>query len=87
MILFYLLFEINLILLIKFQSMRIVAKEIDRYESKRHKNKNISEYIIYLMVDNIPIEAYIEFGLSNRDARITQLNINNLETINYYLIN
>lgn len=54
--------------------MRIVTKEIDQYKSRIHRNKLISEYIIYLMVDDIPIEAYTEMGIKERDKRVAFLN-------------
>ena len=41
---------------------KIVVKEIDKYTSKLCCNKTISEFLIYLMVDDIKAHAYIEIG-------------------------
>ena len=59
---------------IQISKMRIVTKEIDQYTSMVHADKMISEYIIYLMVDDMPIEAYTELGIALRDKRIEFLN-------------
>lgn len=53
--------------------MRILTKEIDKYKSLRHKSKMISQFIIYLMAEDVPIEAYLEFGIDKRDERIDRL--------------
>lgn len=42
--------------------MDILVKEIDVLKSTKFKGKVLSEYIIYLMVDETPIEAYTVFG-------------------------
>ena len=59
---------------IQISKMRIVTKEIDQYTSMVHTDKMISEYIIYLMVDDMPIEAYTELGIKERDKRVAFLN-------------
>lgn len=55
---------------------KIIVKEIDRFESKISKGKTISEYLIYLMMDGIVIEAYTEIGTKNRDKIINRLQPN-----------
>lgn len=65
--------------------MYILVKKIDEYKSKKHKDKVIPEYIVYLMIDNTPIEAVTAFGNEQKDlsvlsyynkfARQTQLKI------------
>jgi hypothetical protein len=68
--------------------MTILSKEIDKYKSAKHKKKIITEYIVYLMIDNIPIEAYIEFGSNNMHNRINIIKNNNpeAEITKFYLI-
>lgn len=70
--------------------MRIITKEIDQYTSMVHADKIISEYIIYLMIDDMPIEAYTEFGIKGRNKRVEYLNRRNnaqLEITHFSLIN
>lgn len=70
--------------------MRIVSKEIDQYKSTKHKDKRISEFIIYLMADNTSVEAHVELGPENRDKRIAYYNdgyIAPLDITHQYLIN
>lgn len=53
--------------------MEIVVKEIDQLKSSKHKNRIISEYIIYLMVGPIIIEAYTEIGDDNKNRKLKEL--------------
>lgn len=70
--------------------MRIVTNEIDIYKSSKQKSKTISEYVVYLMFENTPVEAYIEYGVEAKEKRIKELisihRVNNNIT-NNYLIN
>ena len=50
--------------------MTVVVKEIDQYRSKLHKNKIIHEYIVYQMINNMPIKADTAIGEINRDILI-----------------
>ena len=68
---------------------RIIVKEIDRLTSKSFKNKIVSEYIIYLILDqgsgDIILEGYSEYGDKNKEARIDELIIEHFidnETLN-----
>lgn len=54
--------------------MYILVKKIDEYKSKVHKNKTIPEYIVYLMLDDTPIEANTAFGEKEK----------NVVVLNYY---
>ena len=47
---------------------KIVVKEIDKLKSSLHKDRIVTEYLIYLMLgDNTqPLEAYTEFGELNK---------------------
>lgn len=66
--------------------MKIVSKEIDKYKSTKHKDKVISEYIIYLIIKDVTVEAHIEYGNIAKDARIKsiseQYNVRNYNNIN-----
>lgn len=53
--------------------MRILVKICDIFKSSKHKNKYFYEFIIYLMVDETPIEAYTEIGGELRNKRIKDL--------------
>lgn len=53
--------------------MNLLVKEIDKYQSKKFKNKIIKEYIIYLMIDEIPIMAFLEIGETAKNIRIIEL--------------
>ncbi len=50
--------------------MHILIKKIDEYKSKNHKNKVILEYIVYLMVDDTPVEAVTAFGAEEKDLAV-----------------
>ena len=52
----------------------IVIKEIDRFTSKKHKNKQVSEYLIYVALeDGKKISAYTEFGEEAKKIRVNEL--------------
>lgn len=53
--------------------MRLVIREIDKYKSAKHKNKILTEYIIYLMYGDTPIEAYLEIGELAKNKKIVEL--------------
>ena len=62
--------------------MDILVKEIDVYKNKR--KKELFEYIIYLLVGKIPIEAYIVIGSENKNKKIKEIESN--YKINYHQI-
>jgi len=41
---------------------KILVKEIDRFKSQVIKGKIISEFIVYTMVDDVPISAYAMYN-------------------------
>jgi hypothetical protein len=53
--------------------MHILTKVIDEYKSKTHKGKVLNEYIVYLMVDNITIEARTAFGKEQKDLTVLDI--------------
>lgn len=60
--------------------MEIEVKIIDTYKSQTFKGKTISEFLIYLKVDNTPIEAYTVIGDGELSKKITDLKkIHNLK--------
>jgi len=70
--------------------MRIVAKQIDVFKSLTQKNKYVNQYIVYLMYENTPISAYIEYGEDAKNKKITELSVKyqiTKEITNEYLIN
>lgn len=74
---FYLLFtllEKNCSIKYNLIIMFILVKKIDEYKSKIHKNKIIPEFIVYLMIDDTPIEAITVLGEKEK----------NLIVLNYY---
>lgn len=51
------------------------------YKSTIHNNKAITEYIVYVMVDETPIEAYTELGVDAVIDRVFKLKeIKGIET-------
>ena len=52
---------------------KIIIKEIDKYKSKQFKNKTISEYIIYLMNDDIKLETFVVIGEEEKNKRVDML--------------
>lgn len=50
--------------------MYILVKKIDEYKSTKYKNKFVSEFIVYLMVDNTPIEANTVLGEEQKNSTI-----------------
>jgi hypothetical protein len=55
---------------------KIVIREIDRFASVTSKDKIISEYAIYYIVDNINVEAYVEIGAVAKKIRVNQILLN-----------
>lgn len=52
--------------------MKIMIKENDKLTSKLH-DKTISEYLIYLVEDNINIKCYNEIGNEAKKNRVNDL--------------
>ena len=69
----------------RFETMKkIVIKEIDQFISST-TNKRISEYLIYVMIGEVKIEAYSELGAKNKKERVNELlvtHFNEYQTIN-----
>jgi hypothetical protein len=53
--------------------MNILVKICDVLKSSTYKNKYAYEFIVYLMYDETPIEAYLELGGIARNNRIKDL--------------
>lgn len=52
---------------------KIIVKEIDRLNSTVFKRKKISEYLIYVMLDDIKLKAYTEIGENAKKERVNEL--------------
>jgi hypothetical protein len=55
---------------------KIVIKEIDKLRSFLHRDRVITEYIIYVIIDENriqPMEAYTELGEDAKKARVNEL--------------
>lgn len=52
---------------------KIVIKEIDRLKSTTYKKKYVSEYLIYVMLDDIKLSAHIEIGEQSKKERVNEL--------------
>jgi hypothetical protein len=55
----------------------ILIKEVDRLYSKIHKGKYISEYIIYLMENDVKLKAVSVFGEKQKNTHTTVMLILN----------
>jgi len=52
--------------------MTVVVKPIDEYKSKKFKGKVLSEYIVYQMINGMPIKADTALGDNARDILIAK---------------
>jgi len=56
---------------------KIVVKEIDRLKSSTFSDKTITEYLIYLVLNqgggDIIMEGFTEYGEKNKDAKVNEL--------------
>lgn len=55
---------------------KIVIREIDKFASVTSKNKIISEYAIYYIIDGINVEAHLEIGDTAKKLRVNQILLN-----------
>jgi hypothetical protein len=70
--------------------MRILAKQIDVFKSLTQRNKYVNQYIIYLMYEETPISAHIEYGEEAKNRKIIELSTKykiTKDITNQYLIN
>jgi hypothetical protein len=63
---------------IKKNMKKIVVKEIDRLNSTIHKGKTISEYLIYLIENDVKLACYSEFGEKAKNLMVNQLILENI---------
>ena len=56
---------------------RIVIKEIDKLKSNTFSEKVVSEYLIYLILnqgcEDIILKGFTEYGDKNKDAKVDEL--------------
>lgn len=61
------------------QMKRIIVKEIDKLKSTINGDKIITEYLIYLTLNqggnDIILEGFTEFGEINKDSKVNELMI------------
>lgn len=57
----------------------ILIKEVDQLKSKLHKNKVISEYLVYLMENDVKLACYSEVGVESKDMRVNELIVANFD--------
>jgi len=67
------------------ESKKIIVKEFDRLHSKTFKGKFISEYIIYLMDNDIKLETYTEIGDKAKNERVEMITSSNKEDYKYII--
>lgn len=53
--------------------MKLLVKEIDSYKSSKFKGKVIAEFIVYVMADETPTEAYTVFGKEAVNNKVIEL--------------
>jgi hypothetical protein len=52
---------------------KILIKEIDKYQSTTFEDKELSEYLIYLMEDDVKVSAFTELGEKAKKDRINTM--------------
>jgi len=52
---------------------KILIKEIDKYQRTSFENKTISEYLIYLMEDDVKVSAFTEIGEKAKKERVNMM--------------
>lgn len=57
----------------------ILIKEIDQLYSNLHKNRMVSEYLVYLMQNDVKLECYSELGKEAKDMRVNELIVSNFD--------
>lgn len=52
---------------------KILIKEIDKYQSTTFEDKELSEYLIYLMEGDVKVSAFTELGEKAKKDRINTM--------------
>jgi hypothetical protein len=60
---------------------KIIIKEIDKYYSKTDKKKVISEYLVYLTIDDTNIQCFNEIGDHAKKERVNMLLLSDFHTM------
>lgn len=67
--------------------MKLLIKEIDRFNSVRYKDKVVSEYIIYVVDgEGTHLFAFTEIGDIAKKARVNELILTHFDIENYIKI-
>ena len=56
---------------------KILIKEIDKLQSKTHKGRVITEYLVYLIENDVKLACYSELGKEAKDIRVNELIVDN----------
>lgn len=64
----------------KNKNMNILIKEIDQLMSKNHKDRVVSEYIIYLQENGVNVACITVFGEDNKNTKLQEVIVNLTET-------
>ena len=56
---------------------KILIKEIDKLQSKTHEGRVITEYLVYLMENDVKLACYSELGKEAKDIRVNELIVDN----------
>ena len=57
----------------------ILIKEIDQLYSNLHNDRVVSEYLVYLMQNDVKLECYSELGKEAKDMRVNELIVSNFD--------
>ncbi len=63
--------------------MTILIKENDRLKSTLHKDRVVSEYLVYLMNGDKPVKCYNEIGETSKQHRVNELLLTDFEVGEY----
>lgn len=66
-------FSIALNIKLKYYMKTILIKEIDVLRSKMHRGKKITEYLVYLIENDIKLACYSEIGVDAKNLRVNEL--------------
>jgi hypothetical protein len=67
---------------------KIIVKEIEQYTSTFRKDKTVSEYMIYLVMDNNKIiSANLELGEDNKRLRVNELLLQHFASLDTLQVN
>jgi hypothetical protein len=54
---------------------KIIVKEIDKFLSVVNKDRVVTEYVIYLMIEDVRAEGFIELGEEAMKLRVSEISL------------